>query len=69
MPGGDGTGPLGGQGGGAGRGFGRGGRGISPGPAGFCVCPNCKKKIPHRRGEPCTRRKCPDCGNFMVREK
>lgn len=72
---GKGTGPL-GQGPGGGRGFkggqgrGRGfGRGNQPGagPGGFCICPNCKVKIPHKAGIPCYSVNCPQCGTPMVR--
>jgi hypothetical protein len=38
------------------------------GPGGNCVCPQCSYNIPHERGQPCVRQKCPKCGNFMVRE-
>ena len=69
MPRGDGTGPAGGGGKGAGGGMGggMGGRG-GGGMGGFCVCPSCKKKVPHQRGVPCIAAKCPDCGSQMVRE-
>ena len=80
MPGGDGTGPLGrgpGTGRGQGRGMGRGmGRGIGrmggtragAGSGGYCVCPNCGKKVAHQVGIPCYSIKCPDCGVGMARE-
>lgn len=38
------------------------------GPEGFCVCPKCEVKIPHRAGMPCRDEKCPNCGAKMVRE-
>jgi predicted amidophosphoribosyltransferase len=38
------------------------------GPNGFCVCPKCEVKIPHRAGTPCRDEKCPNCGAKMVRE-
>ena len=38
------------------------------GPVGFCLCPKCKEKIPHRRGIPCQEEKCPKCGSRMLRE-
>jgi len=79
MPGGDGTGPR-GQGPGTGRGMGRGGgRGFGPGrgggggnrpgagPGGFCICPNCRIKVPHSPGSPCSSVNCPKCGAGMVR--
>ena len=70
MPGGDGTGPLGqGPRGGMGRGGRRGMRGGNrQGPAGFCVCPGCGEKIPHKAGVPCSSADCPKCGTRMVRE-
>ena len=49
---------------GKGRGMG-GGRGLGPG--GDCVCPNCGKKLPHKRGTPCFEIKCPKCGTVMTR--
>jgi hypothetical protein len=77
MPGGDGTGPMGGgpRGGGRGRGVGRGvgGRGrmggYAAGPGGECVCPQCSKTIPHQRGVPCNSVKCPNCGALMTRSQ
>lgn len=58
MPRRDGTGPAEG-----GRGQGRGN-----GLGGNCVCPNCGKKILHRRGTPCSETECPKCGSIMLRE-
>ena len=51
-----------------GRGFGRGmgGQG-SFGAGGFCVCPKCGYKEPHKLGEPCYKKKCPKCGTPMTR--
>ncbi len=54
-----------GAGGGAGRGFGRRG---GLGPGGFCVCPSCGEKVPHKPGVPCQTVSCPKCGTPMVRE-
>ena len=64
-----------GRGGGGGRGGGRGqgqgggrqqgGRGLGPG--GECLCPNCGHKAPHKRGVPCYKQKCPECGTTMTR--
>ncbi len=51
------------------RGGGRQPGGFGLGPAGFCVCPNCGQKGPHKRGVPCYRTKCLECGNMMVRER
>ena len=74
MPRGDGTGPTGGQGQGTGRGMGAGqGRGrmggFGLGTGGNCVCPSCRKTIPHQQGVPCTQVKCPACGAAMTRER
>jgi hypothetical protein len=49
---------------GMGRGAG-GGRGLGPG--GECLCPECGKKAPHKRGVPCFEQKCPACGTPMTR--
>ncbi len=76
MPLGDGTGPLGqgpgsGRGSGAGFGSGRGRMGGSnsgAGPGGYCICPQCKTRIPHQPGSPCYSMKCPQCGAKMARE-
>ena len=38
------------------------------GAAGFCVCPKCKEKVPHRPGMPCKEERCPKCGTRMMRE-
>ena len=53
-----------GQGRGGGRGR-MGGRGL--GPSGYCVCPSCGTKVPHRRGIPCYQTTCPRCGAKMNR--
>ncbi|HHS98191.1 MAG TPA: hypothetical protein ENK08_09930 [Chloroflexi bacterium] len=62
----------GGRGGGAGRGGGRGpgrmGGPFAAGPGGYCVCPNCGHREPHVAGQPCYKKKCPECGTQMVRE-
>ena len=41
--------------------------GFAAGPLGECVCPKCKHKVPHERGVPCYRMKCPKCGASMTR--
>jgi len=78
MPRGDGTGPTGG-GPGTGRGAGRGaagggggrgrGGGFTLGPGGGCVCSQCGKTVPHQRGVPCYKSKCPECGSAMTRAR
>lgn len=65
---GSGMGGGGGAGGGPGRGGGRGG-GFRLGPGGFCLCPACGHKVPHRQGVPCFEEKCPKCGATMTRER
>jgi len=72
MPRGDGAGPF-GQGPGTGRGMGCGGgrrrmRRKGLGLVGYCVCPNCGKRLPHQVGVPCSSINCPACGARMVRE-
>ncbi len=75
MPRGDRTGPAGaGPGTGMGRGRGGTGRGrmggnrAGAGPSGYCVCPSCGERVPHRAGVPCYETECPNCGTRMVRE-
>jgi predicted Fe-Mo cluster-binding NifX family protein len=41
---------------------------FAAGPGGYCVCPQCGQREPHKRGVPCIGRKCPKCGADMVRE-
>jgi len=59
-----------GQGGGRaqGSGLGRMGGPKAAGPSGFCVCPQCGRRVPHERGVPCFEQKCPGCGAAMTRE-
>lgn len=59
---GDGAGPPGPGGRGRGR---MGGRSLGPG--GYCLCPSCGTRIPHKRGVPCATLTCPKCGTKMVR--
>jgi len=73
MPRGDRTGGR-GQGAGTGRGIRnqQGGNrrrrdGVSAGPGGDCVCPNCGERVPHQLGTPCFEQKCPKCGAALVR--
>jgi len=44
----------------------RGGQGIGAG--GFCICPKCGWRAPHRAGVPCLDERCPTCGVAMLRE-
>jgi hypothetical protein len=58
------------QGGGRGQGQGQGrGRlgGRAAGPGGYCVCPSCGHRVPHKRGTPCTQLSCSKCGTRMSR--
>jgi hypothetical protein len=65
MPRGDGIGPPSGRGQRGGR-----MRGNRPraGPGGYCVCPSCGEKVPHKLGTPCYTVNCPKCGTRMMRE-
>ncbi len=38
------------------------------GPGGMCVCPQCGKTLPHRRGIPCTQLLCPSCHHTLIRK-
>lgn len=31
-----------------------------------CVCPECGEEVPHDRGTPCNKMKCPECGAAMT---
>ncbi len=64
-----GSGMGGGGGVGGGGGPGRGGGRFRLGPGGFCLCPACGHKVPHRQGVPCFEEKCPKCGAAMTRER
>ena len=37
------------------------------GAGGYCICPKCVGKIPHERGMPCQKTRCPLCGAKMLR--
>jgi hypothetical protein len=67
---GTGAGPGGGRGGGRGgrRRQGRMGGNLAAGPGGLCVCPSCGYKEDHVAGKPCFDKKCPKCGNALIRE-
>jgi DNA-directed RNA polymerase subunit RPC12/RpoP len=34
----------------------------------MCICPECGTEVPHGRGEPCNKIKCPSCGSYMTRK-
>jgi NAD-dependent SIR2 family protein deacetylase len=38
------------------------------GMGGFCICPKCEERIPHKQGVPCQDEVCPKCGTKMIRE-
>lgn len=44
--------------------------GKAAGPGGKCVCtnPNCDYQTQHRRGLPCYKIKCPECGSPLTRK-
>jgi len=72
MPRGDGTG-LSGHGPGTGHGLGKGqGRGRMGGKGlgvdSNCVCPNCGRRVPHKRGTPCYQVIYTKCGAKMIRQ-
>lgn len=31
-----------------------------------CVCPKCSKEVSHKRGIPCNKLKCSECGTVMT---
>ena len=37
------------------------------GEGGYCVCPKCQARVPHRKDVPCQDHKCPGCGAKMLR--
>jgi predicted DNA-binding protein (UPF0251 family)/phage FluMu protein Com len=37
--------------------------------SGYCICPQCHHKEPHRRGVPCYSINCPECGSTMTRNR
>lgn len=41
---------------------------VGQGPGGYCVCPRCNYKIPHKRGIPCATLKCPKCNIPLTRK-
>jgi len=43
--------------------------GFGGGPGGYCVCPNCGYREPHKAGVPCYQQICPKCGGRMIRER
>jgi len=38
------------------------------GSGGFCICPKCETRLPHREGVRCLEEHCPQCGAKMLRE-
>lgn len=38
------------------------------GAGGFCFCPKCDYRTPHRNGVPCQDERCPNCGAKLLRE-
>jgi len=38
------------------------------GPSGYCICPECGYKAPHKQGVPCSSSKCPKCNINLQRE-
>ena len=51
-----------------GTGRGRMGGPKAGGPSGYCVCPSCGHREAHGVGVACYQKKCPQCGNQMIRE-
>jgi hypothetical protein len=48
--------------------MGRNGGPHKAGPGGACVCPSCGLRMEHTTGDPCTLRKCTDCGATLTRD-
>jgi hypothetical protein len=38
------------------------------GTEGFCICPKCETRQPHRDGVRCQDERCPQCGAKLLRE-
>jgi hypothetical protein len=38
------------------------------GGGGFCICPKCDFKMPHKNGVPCQDERCPNCNAKLLRE-
>ena len=38
------------------------------GSGGYCVCPRCEVRTPHRQGVRCESERCPTCEGKMLRE-
>ncbi len=38
------------------------------GSGGYCYCPKCGYRAPHKRGIPCQEERCPECGAKLIRE-
>ena len=38
-------------------------------PIGYCICPNCKERVPHKFGPRFLDTRCPRCGAQMTWEK
>ena len=43
--------------------------GFGAGFGGICKCKECGYEESHVRGEPCMKKKCPKCKNFMIRDR
>ncbi|MGD9489689.1 MAG: ferredoxin [Calditrichaceae bacterium] len=38
------------------------------GDGGYCVCPKCNHRAPHKNGVPCQEERCPNCNAKLLRE-